>query len=103
MTGNAKTYCLGQASAEKISAVEGPVLSPRMRKLLAETKDQPAEERRQAIRAQFARKEGATDEIMREKIREAIDDPGSDIDADTVFARFDRLHAERMKTEGGGA
>ncbi|MBY3223745.1 type II toxin-antitoxin system ParD family antitoxin [Rhizobium laguerreae] len=72
-----------------------------MRKLLAETKDQPAEERRQAIRAQFARKEGATDEIMREKIREAIDD--SDIDADTVFARFDRLHAERMKTEGGGA
>ncbi|MFF0948363.1 hypothetical protein ACFYE9_12015 [Rhizobium leguminosarum] len=56
LTGNAKTDGLTQASAEKISAVEGLVLSPRMRKLLAETKDQPAEERRQAIRAQFARK-----------------------------------------------
>lgn len=47
---------LTQSRAEKISAVEGLVLSPRMRKLLAQMKDQPAEERRQAIRAQFARK-----------------------------------------------
>lgn len=80
LTGNTKTGGLTQASAEKISAVDGLVLSSRMRKLLAETTDQPAEERRQAIRAQFARKEGATDEIMRRKTREAIDDPGSDID-----------------------
>ncbi|ARM87339.1 hypothetical protein RHEC894_CH00998 [Rhizobium sp. CIAT894] len=56
LTGSAKTGGLTQASAEKISAVEGLVLSPRMRKLLAETKDQPPEERRQAIRAQFAGK-----------------------------------------------
>ncbi|EJC69854.1 hypothetical protein Rleg5DRAFT_5652 [Rhizobium leguminosarum bv. viciae WSM1455] len=56
LTGNAKTGGLSQVSAEKIGAVDGLVLSPRMRKLLAETKDQPAEERRQAIRAQFARK-----------------------------------------------
>ncbi|CAN7220823.1 hypothetical protein [Rhizobium leguminosarum] len=55
-TGNAKTGGLSHASAEKITAVDGLVLSPRMRKFLAETKDQPAEERRQAIRAQFARK-----------------------------------------------
>ncbi|MBY5440790.1 hypothetical protein [Rhizobium leguminosarum] len=55
-TGNAKAGGLSHASAEKITAVDGLVLSPRMRKLLAETKDQPAEERRQAIRAQFARK-----------------------------------------------
>ncbi|MGO8024158.1 hypothetical protein [Rhizobium leguminosarum] len=56
LTRNAKTGGLTQAGAEKISAVEGLVLSPRMRKLLAETKDQPPEERRQAIRAQFTRK-----------------------------------------------
>ncbi|MBY4609847.1 hypothetical protein K6M90_19595 [Rhizobium sp. 9T] len=53
---NAKIGGLTQARAEKISAVEGLVLSPRMRQLLAETKDQPPEKRRQAIRAQFARK-----------------------------------------------
>lgn len=56
LTGNAKTDSLTQACAEKISAVDGRVLSPRMRKFLIETKDLPAEERRQAIRAQFARK-----------------------------------------------
>ncbi|MBB3356023.1 hypothetical protein FHT70_005996 [Rhizobium sp. BK049] len=56
LTRNAKTGRLSQARAEKISAVEGLALTPRMRKILAQTKDQPAEERRQAIRAQFARK-----------------------------------------------
>jgi len=100
---NFKTGSPTQASAEKISAVEGLVLSPRMRKLLAETTDQPAEERRQAIRAQFVRDEDAIDEIMRRKIREATDDQGSDIDADMVFERLERLHAERMKSGGGGA
>lgn len=47
---------LTRKRAEKISAVEGMVLTPRMRKLLAMTQNQPAEERRQAVRAQFARK-----------------------------------------------
>ncbi|MBY2927053.1 hypothetical protein HFO74_35775 [Rhizobium laguerreae] len=56
LTRDAKTGRLAQARAEKISAVERMVLSPRMRKILAQIKDQPAEERRQAIRAQFARK-----------------------------------------------
>lgn len=57
---------------------------------------------RAALRA-LDREEDAIDEIMRRKIREAIDDPGSDIDADVVFERLERLHAERMKAEGGGA
>jgi antitoxin ParD1/3/4 len=35
---------------------------------------------------------------MREKIREAIDDPAPDINADVVFDRIERLHAERMKS-----
>ncbi|WP_333630725.1 hypothetical protein [Agrobacterium cavarae] len=56
MTRVAKIGRLTQSCAEKISAVEGLVLSPRMRRVLAITKDQPAEERRQAVRAQFARK-----------------------------------------------
>lgn len=56
LTRNAKTGRLSQARAEKISAVEGLALTPRMRKILAQTKDQPAEERRQAIRAPFTRK-----------------------------------------------
>ncbi|RFB97273.1 CopG family transcriptional regulator [Rhizobium leguminosarum bv. trifolii] len=56
---------------------------------------------RAALRA-LDREEDAIDEIMRQKIREAIDDPGSDIDADTVFERLERLHAERMKAGRGG-
>ena len=46
---------LTQARAEKISAVEGLTLTSRMRDVLAATKDQPADERRRAIRAQFVR------------------------------------------------
>lgn len=57
---------------------------------------------RAALRA-LDREEDAINEIMRLKIREAIDDPGSDIDADLLFERLERLHAERMKAEGGGA
>jgi antitoxin ParD1/3/4 len=57
---------------------------------------------RAALRA-LDREEDAIDEIMRLKIREAIEDPGSDIDADVVFERLERLHAERMKAEDGGA
>ncbi|MGV4792747.1 type II toxin-antitoxin system ParD family antitoxin [Rhizobium sp. F40D2] len=56
---------------------------------------------RAALRA-LDREEDAIDEIMRQKIREAIDDPGSDIDSDTVFERLERLHAERMKAGRGG-
>jgi antitoxin ParD1/3/4 len=51
---------------------------------------------RAALRA-LDREDGALDEIMRQKIREAIDDPSPDIDADVVFAGIERLHAERMK------
>ncbi|MBX4932204.1 type II toxin-antitoxin system ParD family antitoxin [Rhizobium bangladeshense] len=56
---------------------------------------------RAALRA-LDREEGAIDEIMRQKVREAIDDPGSDIDADTVFERLEHLHAERVKARRGG-
>ena len=56
---------------------------------------------RAALRA-LDREEDAIDEIMRQKIREAIDDPGSDIDADTVFERLAHLHAERVKAGRGG-
>ncbi|MFK0331504.1 hypothetical protein ACIQUB_10295 [Rhizobium sp. NPDC090275] len=41
-----------------------------------------------------------SDEVMRRKIREAIDDPSPDIDADVVFDRIERRHAERMRREG---
>ncbi|ARO22851.1 type II toxin-antitoxin system ParD family antitoxin [Rhizobium sp. S9] len=56
---------------------------------------------RAALRA-LDREEDAIDEIMRQKIREAIDDPGPDIDADTVFERLEHLHAERVKAGRGG-
>ncbi|WP_222034858.1 type II toxin-antitoxin system ParD family antitoxin [Rhizobium leguminosarum] len=55
------------------------------------------------MRRVLNREKDLTDEITCRKIREAIDDPGSDIDADTVFERLERLHAERMKADGGGA
>ncbi|MGO8118012.1 type II toxin-antitoxin system ParD family antitoxin [Rhizobium leguminosarum] len=55
------------------------------------------------MRRLLDREKDLTDEIICQKIREAIDDPGSDIDADTVFERIELLHAERIKTEAGGA
>ncbi|OOO31453.1 type II toxin-antitoxin system ParD family antitoxin [Rhizobium sophoriradicis] len=45
------------------------------------------------------RRRDASDEITRRQIREAIDDPSTDIDVDAVFERLERLHAERMKAE----
>ncbi|MXN54215.1 hypothetical protein GR158_24245 [Shinella sp. AETb1-6] len=47
---------LTRSRGEKISAVEGLALTPRMRTLLDATKDKSGEERRQLIRAQFAQK-----------------------------------------------
>ncbi|WP_050579534.1 hypothetical protein [Rhizobium leguminosarum] len=55
------------------------------------------------MRRVLDREKDLTDEIIRRKIREAIDDPGSDIDADMVFERLERRHAERMNAEDGGA
>lgn len=40
---------------------------------------------------------------MRRKIRQAIEEPGLDIDADTVFERLERLNSERMKADGGAS
>ncbi|MDK4736254.1 type II toxin-antitoxin system ParD family antitoxin [Rhizobium sp. CNPSo 3490] len=57
---------------------------------------------RAALRA-LDREENAIDEIMRRKIREAMDDPGSDIEADVVFERLERLHTDRMKPQGDDA
>lgn len=44
------------------------------------------------------REEEALNAILREKIREALDEPGPDLPADEVFERLERKHAERMKT-----
>jgi hypothetical protein len=56
LTRDAKIGRLTQVRAEKISAVEGMVLSPRMRKILDQSKDQPSEALRRAVRAQFSQK-----------------------------------------------
>ncbi|WP_296433672.1 MULTISPECIES: hypothetical protein [unclassified Rhizobium] len=55
-------------------------------------------------RLEEARKSGREgiplEEMMRRYINEAIDDPRPDIDADVVFDRIERRHAERMRREG---
>ncbi len=52
---------------------------------------------RAALRA-LDREEEAVNEIMRQKILEALEDPSPDIDAETVFDRIERLHADRIGT-----
>ncbi|WP_446720769.1 antitoxin PaaA2 family protein [Mesorhizobium sp. L-8-3] len=42
-------------------------------------------------------------EIMRQKVRAALDDPRAGIPADEVFARLERKHLERMKAAGRDA
>lgn len=54
------------------------------------------------MRRVFEREKDVTDEIMRRKIHEAIEDPGSDIDADVVFERLERRLAERMRADKSG-
>jgi antitoxin ParD1/3/4 len=44
------------------------------------------------------REEEALNAILREKIREALDEPGPDVPAVEVFERLERRHAERIKT-----
>jgi antitoxin ParD1/3/4 len=56
---------------------------------------------RAALRA-LDREEEAVNEIMRQKILEALEDPSPDIDAETVFDRIERLHADRIGTGGNG-
>lgn len=57
---------------------------------------------RAALRA-LDREEAALDEILRRRVREALDDPRPSVPAEDVFARLRAHHAERMKAEGGDA
>ena len=45
------------------------------------------------------REDAVLDEVLRRKVREALDDPRPSIPADEVFARLERKHAEMMKKE----
>ncbi|WP_341487784.1 hypothetical protein [Pararhizobium sp. A13] len=56
ITRNAVTGRLSRERGEKISAVEGLKLTPRMRRLLDQTAGKPGDERREMIKAQFAKK-----------------------------------------------
>ncbi|MBB3659567.1 antitoxin ParD1/3/4 [Rhizobium sp. BK650] len=56
---------------------------------------------RAALRA-LDREEDAINEIMKQKIRDALDDPRPDVDAETAFDRIERLHAERGGADGNG-
>lgn len=49
------------------------------------------------------REEAFFDEILRRKVREALDDPRPSIPIDEVFDRLEGKHAARMKTARRGA
>ncbi len=49
------------------------------------------------------REEEVLNEYLREKIREAYDDPRPSVPAEEVFERLERKHAARMRAEGHGA
>lgn len=61
--------------------------------------DSASEVIRAALRA-LDREERVMNEVMRAKVREALDDPRPGILADEVFARLERKHVERMKAAG---
>ncbi|GLS32130.1 antitoxin ParD1/3/4 [Mesorhizobium albiziae] len=63
--------------------------------------DSASEVMRAALRA-LDREESAINEIMRNKIREALDDPRPDLSSDEVSEHFERKHKERMKVSGRG-
>lgn len=57
---------------------------------------------RAALRA-LDREEAALDEILRVRVREALDDPRPSIPAEEVFARLRAHHAEKVKSDSGDA
>lgn len=63
-------------------------------RLQSGTYDTASEIVRAGLRA-LDREEAALNEIMRAKIREAMDDPRPDISADDVFARLRARHTEK--------
>ncbi len=48
------------------------------------------------------REEAVLDEVLRQKIREALDDPRPSIPIDGVFDRIERKHAAQIKAAGRG-
>jgi antitoxin ParD1/3/4 len=57
---------------------------------------------RAALRA-LDREEDAINAVMRAKIRDALDDPSSDIPAEDVFAELRAYHEERVKADERGS
>jgi antitoxin ParD1/3/4 len=64
--------------------------------------DSASEVMRAALRA-LDREETALNDIMREKIRAALDDPRADRPADEVFARLRAFHESRLKADSHDA
>ncbi len=64
--------------------------------------DSASEAVRAALRA-LEREKEALDEIMRVKIREAIDDPRPRVPAAKVFSDLRAMHAKEMKADKRGA
>jgi antitoxin ParD1/3/4 len=64
--------------------------------------DSASEAVRAALRA-LEREKEALDEIMRAKIREAIDDPRPSVPAAQVFANLRALHSKQVKADKRGA
>jgi antitoxin ParD1/3/4 len=56
---------------------------------------------RAALRA-LDREEDAINAVMRAKIKDALDDPGSDIPAEDVFAELRAYHEEQVKADERG-
>jgi antitoxin ParD1/3/4 len=56
---------------------------------------------RAALRA-LDREEEALDQVLREKVRAALDDPRPSIPAEDVFAELRARHAERVKAAKSG-
>lgn len=63
--------------------------------------DSASEAVRAALRA-LEREKGALDEILRGKIREAMEDPRPSIPAADVFADLRAFHAEQVKADKRG-
>jgi antitoxin ParD1/3/4 len=68
------------------------------RRLASGLYDSASEVIRAAVRA-LDREEAAIDEVMRQKIRTSLADPGSDIPAEDVFARLRAYHQGQLKAD----
>ena len=89
-------------TSKPISVTLGSQQASLERRLQSGQYDNASEVLRQALRA-LDREDAALDELLRQKVKAAMDDPSPSVPAEAVFQRVRAGHQSRVKARRRGA